>query len=72
MVKKIPKSSLNRLFERFYRVENSRSTKTGGSGLGLAISKEIITLHHGQIFAKSNSKLTKFVIEMPLYFTEKN
>lgn len=69
---KIPKSSLNRLFERFYRVENSRSTKTGGSGLGLAISKEIITLHHGQIFAKSNSKLTKFVIEMPLYFTEKN
>ncbi|MEJ6347763.1 HAMP domain-containing sensor histidine kinase [Holzapfeliella sp. He02] len=69
---KIPKASLNRLFERFYRVESSRSTQTGGTGLGLAISKEIITLHHGQIFAQSNAKLTKFVIEMPQYFMEKN
>lgn len=69
---KIPKASLNRLFERFYRVESSRSTQTGGTGLGLAISQEIITLHHGQIFAKSSSKLTEFIIEMPQYFMEKN
>ncbi len=46
--KNIPKEKLNRLFEKFYRVDTSRASKTGGSGLGLAIAKEIVTLHQGK------------------------
>jgi len=51
----IPQEHLSRIFERFYRVDPSRSKKTGSSGLGLAIAKEIITSHGGQIYAKSFS-----------------
>ena len=50
----IPQEHLSRIFERFYRVDPSRSKKTGSSGLGLAIAKEIITAHNGQIYAKSS------------------
>ena len=50
----IPQEHLTRIFERFYRVDPSRSKKTGSSGLGLAIAKEIITAHGGQIYAKSS------------------
>lgn len=41
----IPSGSLNRIFDRFYRVDNSRSSKTGGTGLGLSISKKISVIH---------------------------
>ncbi|MGY3747689.1 sensor histidine kinase [Vagococcus salmoninarum] len=63
---KIPEASLNQLFDRFYRVEESRSQETGGTGLGLAIAQSIVVLHGGYIYAKSDDKWTAFVIHLPL------
>lgn len=62
----IPKQSLDSLFDRFYRVEESRSQETGGTGLGLAIAQSIVALHGGYIYAKSNSDWTSFIIHLPL------
>lgn len=63
--KKIPQNSLDQLFERFYRVEESRSKETGGTGLGLAIAQGIIKMHGGKIFAESDDTKTSFVINLP-------
>ena len=62
----IPKKSLQKIFDRFYRVESSRNLKTGGTGLGLAISKSIVDLHGGTIKCQSTSELTSFIIQLPL------
>lgn len=62
----IPTDSLNKIFERFYRVETSRSVETGGTGLGLAITQSIIELHHGKINVQSDDALTAFIIELPI------
>ena len=50
----IPKESQSRVFERFYRVDQSRSKKTGGTGLGLAIVKHIVLVHNGTLELKSD------------------
>lgn len=63
--KKISGSKLQTIFERFYRLDNSRSTETGGAGLGLAIAKEIVELHHGRIIAKSDESYTRFIVTLP-------
>lgn len=64
--KQIPENKLEKIFEKFYRIDSSRTSKTGGSGLGLAISKDIIELHNGKITAESNPKETTFTVELPI------
>lgn len=61
----IPDEKLFTIFEKFYRLDDARSSATGGSGLGLAISKEIIELHEGIIFAESEPEETRFIIKIP-------
>ena len=62
---KIPGDMLQTIFEKFYRVDGSRSTGTGGAGLGLAIAKQIVELHGGRILAKSDDNQTQFVVTLP-------
>lgn len=61
----IPKEKLDRLFDKFFRLDSSRGTSTGGSGLGLAIAKQITELHGGSIKAKSTQKYTDFTVTIP-------
>lgn len=62
----IPEESLQHIFDKFYRVEESRSTNTGGTGLGLNIAYEIIHLHGGMIQVSSDIQGTKFTIALPI------
>lgn len=67
----IPNESLEHLFDRFYRVESSRSKQTGGTGLGLAIAQSIINLHEGSINTTSTNGWTSFNIVLPLQLKQK-
>lgn len=65
----IESCNLEKIFERFYRIDNSRNSKTGGYGLGLAIAKAITEEHKGKIYAKSNlGNDTSFIVEFPIVF----
>lgn len=62
----IPEEDLNRIFERFYRVDKSRAREMGGTGLGLSIAKEILDKNGGSIDIKSQiNKGTEVVIKIP-------
>lgn len=60
----IPRNDLNKIFDKFYRVESSRSANTGGTGLGLAIAKNIIDMHDGEISVRSDEDGTVFEIKL--------
>jgi signal transduction histidine kinase len=65
--KGIPKQELKRIFDRFYRVDKSRSRKTGGSGLGLSITKKIVQRFGGTISVDSSlGKGSQFTINLPV------
>ncbi|MBD8499680.1 sensor histidine kinase [Paenibacillus arenosi] len=61
----IPQADLPHVFERFYRVDKSRTGDRRGSGLGLAISSTIIELHGGRIWAESDATATRFIVTLP-------
>ena len=63
--KTIPKQKLDMIFEKFYRLDDARSTNTGGAGLGLAIAKEIVVAHSGTISVTSEKQITTFTVELP-------
>ena len=61
----IKKEHLEKIFERFYRIDESRVRESGGYGLGLSIAKSIVDYHKGRIYAESNlGKDTTFIIEL--------
>ena len=61
---KIPEYKLEKIFDKFYRIDEARTSSTGGAGLGLAITKQIIELHDGKIYVKNDDEFIEFYIEL--------
>lgn len=62
----IPLEDQEKIFERFYRIDQSRNRDTGGTGLGLAITKEIVEHHKGKVGIQSNGNYHTFWVTLPL------
>jgi two-component system sensor histidine kinase CpxA len=62
----VPAEALAKIFQPFFRVDDSRHTATGGVGLGLAIASRAIGLHHGKLWAENTTPGLKVWIELPL------
>jgi two-component system sensor histidine kinase VanS len=62
----IPAEKLDTIFEKFFRLDASRSSQTGGAGLGLAIAQEIVVAHGGTITAQSVKSKTMFTVTLPI------
>ena len=66
----IPEEDLNRIYERFFRVDKSRSREIGGTGLGLSITRSAILRHHGTISVESREgEGTTFIVRIPLRYS---
>ena len=62
----IPEDEQERIFERFYRVDKSRSKEAGGTGLGLSIVKHAVLIHHGTIRLESSpGQGSEFIVTIP-------
>lgn len=61
----IPPEKLDRIFEQFFRLDESRASRTGGAGLGLAIARQIVELHGGTISAESADEHICFTVRLP-------
>src|SRR4029077_7096198 len=62
----IPSRDLERIFERFYRVDRARARDTGGTGLGLAIVRHVATNHRGEVIVKSREgEGSTFTLRLP-------
>lgn len=64
--KTIPNQKIAVLFDKFFRLDESRASNTGGAGLGLAIAKDIVELHGGKISAESHNETTTFIVSLPV------
>ena len=69
----IPKESLEKIFERFYRVDKSHSREIGGTGLGLSITRSAVAMHHGIIRVESEEgQGAVFTVRIPLFYTNES
>ena len=63
----IPKDKFDKIFDKFYRVDQSLTYEISGTGLGLTVAKEIVELHGGRIWVESEEGVgTTFYVEIPL------
>ena len=63
----MPEGNLDRLFDRFYREDASRSRKSGGYGIGLSAARSIAEAHGGEIYAEAaDAQTIRFVTKLPL------